>query len=49
MKELALVDNNDESFEFSDIGEGLSATNYDFCLVGTFVTDKPYNFMESWL
>lgn len=40
LSNLALDDTN-EGFEFSELGEDQSTISYDLCLVGTFVIDHP--------
>lgn len=54
LQNLALVDENDEDLEFLKLSVRLefwklsvrqSSINYNLCLVGTFVTDRPLNFL----
>lgn len=44
LRDLANVENTDDSFEFADLDSGRSTMNYDLCLESTLVTNRPYNF-----
>ncbi|XVF67504.1 hypothetical protein PTKIN_Ptkin10aG0126500 [Pterospermum kingtungense] len=44
LKGLAITEENDEGFEFTELGEEQPATNYELCLVGTFVMNRTLNF-----
>lgn len=45
LRRLAIDDESDEGFEYPKLGEGQVPLGYDLCLVGTLVTDKPFNFL----
>lgn len=45
IRDLVLEDDTDDGFEFPELGKDQQTSGYELCLVGTFVTDKSFNFV----